>query len=168
MTTTYYTPLTPATSDTVLPDAVRAIAAMIGQVLDPYGVTQSVPLAAQQVDVSPDSGVFVEHVAFAGNVNTASECADWVLGTLHSRYYVRPFVGDPAEAMDAVLALLVPIIRAHRKHLELQVGTLPIGCRMTAFQAGKLTRGEGETAQHYYGVNVTCELTLYVLEPTES
>src|SRR5690242_20153399 len=147
---TTYALLPPHPLDTALPDAVAAVAAMIGTVLAPYGVRQSVPAPAGAVDVGPESGVFVEHSAMAGTVAPSSECADDVLAVLHSDYYVRAIGSDPDTAIAETLALIIPAVRAHRAYIEHAVDGLNVQCRLTAFSAGILTRGTGDTAQQYY------------------
>lgn len=162
--TTLYAALAPDALDTAIADVTDAVAAMIGQVLEPYGVGQSVPGPADTVDVSPESGVFVEHIAFRGQATDATECADDVLATLRSRYYLAPAAADTATAIRAAQNLIVPVIRAHRKHIEHTVSGQQIACRLQDFDVVIHTRG-GDTGPAYVTLLTTCTLSLEVMEP---
>lgn len=157
--------LTPSPLDTVPRQALEAVADMIATVLEPYGVSQSVMGPAEEIDVSPESGPFVESITAHFTVTRDGQCGALYTGTLIEHFYIAPIAADRLTAVGTALDLQVPTMRMHMKNFEFIVAGTPIQCDISFGGVGSHTRGEGETAKKYWGQDITCTLSFYVQEP---
>ncbi len=117
-----YTPLDedPAL-DAALRTAVEAFAAMIGEVLQPYGLQESQPWGQEQITLDPLDGPIAVHVLVPveNGVERLDECHKRVHARLRSWYFLAPVQSEHAPALANGTEWLLRILRAQWANLSL-------------------------------------------------